>query len=111
MEVLRAFPEIVIAGLLTAVLSIGPIAAISAVSLHTIGALGKLFFDVVENVDMKHEEGLRPVGSSWLERVRCAILPQVMPNFVSSTLLRTAIHVRASKIGREWGRERVGSTV
>ena len=46
MEVLRAFPEIVIAGLLTAVLSIGPIAAIAAVSLHTVGALGKLFFEV-----------------------------------------------------------------
>ena len=47
MEVLRAFPEIVIAGMLTAILSIGPIAAIVAISLHTIGALGKLFFEVV----------------------------------------------------------------
>lgn len=98
MEVLRAFPEIVIAGLLTAVLSIGPIAAIAAVSLHTIGALGKLFFEVVENADMKPEEGLRSVGANWLERVRFAIVPQVMPNFVSYTLLRTEINVRASTI-------------
>lgn len=98
MEVLRAFPEIVIAGLLTAVLSIGPIAAIAAVSLHTIGALGKLFFEVVENADMKPEEGLRSVGATWLERVRFAILPQVLPNFVSYTLLRTEINVRASTI-------------
>ncbi|KRA55873.1 phosphonate ABC transporter, permease protein PhnE [Devosia sp. Root635] len=98
MEVLRAFPEIVIAGLLTAVLSIGPIAAIAAVSLHTIGALGKLFFEVVENADMKPEEGLRSVGATRLERVRFAILPQVLPNFVSYTLLRTEINVRASTI-------------
>ncbi len=83
MEVMRAFPEIVIAGLLTAILSIGPIAAIAAVSLHTVGALGKLFFEVVENADMKPDEGLQAVGATWLERVRFAIVPQVMPNFVS----------------------------
>jgi len=98
MEIMRAFPEIVIAGLLTAVLSIGPIAAIAAISFHTIGALGKLFFEVVENADMKPEEGLRSVGANWLERVRYAIVPQVMPNFVSYALLRTEINVRASTI-------------
>lgn len=98
MEVLRAFPEIVIAGLLTAILSIGPIAAIVAITIHTIGALGKLFFEVVENADMKAEEGLRAVGASWLSRVRFAIVPQVMPNFVSYTLLRAEINVRASTI-------------
>ncbi len=98
MEILRAFPEIVIAGLLAAVLSIGPIAAIAAVSLHTIGALGKLFFEVVENADMKPDEGLRASGANWLERVRFGILPQVLPNFVSYTLLRAEINVRASTI-------------
>ena len=98
MEVMRAFPEIVVAGLLTAVLSIGPIAAIAAISLHTIGALGKLFFEVVENADMKPEEGLRSVGANWFERVRFAIVPQVMPNFVSYALLRAEINVRASTI-------------
>ena len=98
MEIFRAFPEIVIAGLLAAVLSIGPIAAIAAVSLHTIGALGKLFFEVVENADMKPDEGLRAAGAGWLERVRFAIVPQVLPNFVSYALLRTEINVRASTI-------------
>jgi phosphonate transport system permease protein len=98
MEVMRAFPEIVIAGLLTAVLSIGPIAAIAAISFHTIGALGKLFFEVVENADMKPDDGLRSVGATWIERVRFAIVPQVLPNFVSYALLRTEINVRASTI-------------
>ncbi|MBB4480904.1 phosphonate ABC transporter, permease protein PhnE [Rhizobium etli] len=98
MEIMRAFPEIVTAGLLAAILSIGPISAIIAVWFHTVGALGKLFFEVVENADMKPDEGLRAVGAGWLERVRFAILPQVLPNFVSYTLLRTEINVRASTI-------------
>lgn len=98
MEVMRAFPEIVIAGLLTAILSIGPIAAIVAITVHTIGALGKLFFEVVENADMRPEEGLRAAGANWVERVRFAIVPQVLPNFVSYALLRAEINVRASTI-------------
>jgi len=98
LEILRAFPEIVIAGFFLAVLSMGAIPAIIAVSLHTIGALGKLFFEVVENADMKADEGLRAVGGNWPERVWSGIVPQVMPNFLSYGLLRLEINVRASTI-------------
>jgi phosphonate transport system permease protein len=98
LELLRAFPEIVIAGLLVAIFSIGPIGAIAAVAIHTIGALGKMFYEVVENADMKPDEGLRAVGATWLERVRFGMVPQVMPNFISYALLRTEINVRASTI-------------
>jgi phosphonate transport system permease protein len=98
MEVLRAFPEVVLAGFFLAILSIGPIPAVVAVSIHTIGALGKLFFEVVENADMKPDEGLRAVGGNWIERVRFGMVPQVTPNFISYFLLRFEINVRASTI-------------
>lgn len=98
MELLRAFPEIVLAGFFLAILSLGPIPAIIAVSIHTIGALGKLFFEVIENADMKPDEGLKAVGASWVERAWFGMVPQVMPNFVSYFLLRFEINVRASTI-------------
>jgi phosphonate transport system permease protein len=98
MELLRAFPEIVIAGLFAAIVSTGPIAAIIAIGLHSIGALGKLFYEINENIDMRAEEGLKAVGANWFERVRFADLPQVLPNFMSYTLLRVEINVRASTI-------------
>lgn len=98
MELLRAFPEIVIAGLFAAIVSTGPIAAIIAIGLHSIGALGKLFYEINENIDMRAEEGLTAVGANWFERVRFADLPQVLPNFMSYTLLRIEINVRASTI-------------
>jgi phosphonate transport system permease protein len=98
MEILRAFPEIVIAGFFLAIFSLGPIPAIIAVAIHTIGALGKMFFEVVENADMKPDEGLRAVGGNWFERVWFGIVPQVMPNFISYFLLRLEINVRASTI-------------
>ncbi len=98
LEILRAFPEIVIAGFFLAILSIGPIPAIIAVSIHTVGALGKMFFEVVENADMRPDEGLRAAGANWVERVWFGIVPQVMPNFLSYALLRLEINVRASTI-------------
>ncbi|MBO6758151.1 MAG: phosphonate ABC transporter, permease protein PhnE [Roseibium sp.] len=98
MEFLRAFPEIVIAGFFLAIFSLGPVPAIIAVAIHTIGALGKMFFEVVENADMRPDEGLRAVGANWFERVWFGIVPQVMPNFLSYGLLRLEINVRASTI-------------
>lgn len=98
LEILRAFPEIVIAGFLLAIFSLGAIPAIIAVTIHTIGALGKMFYEVVENADMRAEEGLRAVGGNWLERVWFGIVPQIMPNFLSYALLRLEINVRASTI-------------
>lgn len=98
LEILRAFPEIVIAGFFVAILSLGPVPAIIAVAIHTVGSLGKMFFEVVENADLAAEEGLRSAGGNWFERVRFAIVPQVLPNFLSYTLLRFEINVRASTI-------------
>ena len=87
-----------IAGFFLAIFSLGPIPAILAVSIHTVGALGKMFFEVVENADMKPDEGLRAVGANWVERVWFGIVPQVLPNFMSYFLLRFEINVRASTI-------------
>ena len=67
-------------------------------SIHTIGALGKMFFEVIENADMKPDEGLKAVGANWFERVWFGMVPQVMPNFMSYFLLRLEINVRASTI-------------
>ncbi len=98
LEITRAFPEIVIAGFFVAILSLGPIPAMIAIAIHTIGALGKLFFEVVENADMQPVEGLQASGAGWMEQVRFAVVPQIMPNIVSYTLLRLEINVRASTI-------------
>ncbi|MEL6197739.1 MAG: ABC transporter permease subunit, partial [Pseudomonadota bacterium] len=88
MDVSRAFPEIVIALFLLFIFSPTPLAAVIAIAFHTIGALGKLFSEVVENADMKPVEGLAASGGSWLQRVWFGVVPQVMPNFLSYTLLR-----------------------
>ena len=98
MDVCRAFPEIVIALLLVLIFGPSALAAVVAVTVHTIGALAKQFSEVNENADMKAVEGIRSVGGNWIEQVRFGVVPQVLPNFLSYALLRLEINVRASAI-------------
>src|SRR6056297_2491331 len=98
MDVLRAVPEIVIALVLIFILGGGPVPAMIAIALHTIGALGKLFSEVNENASLKPGEGLHSVGATWGQRMWLGVIPQVAPNYLSYTLLRFEINIRASAI-------------
>ncbi len=98
MDIMRALPEIVVALVLIFVLSGGPVPAMIAIALHTVGALGKLFSEVNENADLRPVEGLSSVGANWMQKMWLGVLPQVSPNYLSYSLLRFEINVRASAI-------------
>ena len=98
MDIMRAMPEIVIALVLIYVLGGGPVPAMIAIAFHTVGALGKLFSEVNENVDLKPVEGLSSVGATWVQKMWLAVVPQVSPNYLSYALLRFEINIRASAI-------------
>ncbi|MGE0419176.1 MAG: phosphonate ABC transporter, permease protein PhnE [Acetobacteraceae bacterium] len=98
LELFRSVPDLVYALILVWTFGVGPLAGILAIALHTTGALGKLFAEVVENVDMRPWEGVLSAGGNWLQAVRYAILPQVLPNFLSYVLLRFEINVRGATV-------------
>ena len=60
--------------------------------------MGKLFSEVVENVNMQPVEGLTAAGATYVETVRFGVVPQVVSNFVSYTLLRFEINVRGATV-------------
>jgi phosphonate transport system permease protein len=97
-DIFRAVPEIVIALVLIFILGGGPVPAMIAIAIHTAGAQGKLFSEVNENVDLKPLEGLASVGATWWQRTWLGVFPQVMPNYLSYSLLRLEINIRASAI-------------
>ena len=98
LELFRCVPDIVYALILVWTFGVGPLAGILAIALHTVGALGKLFSEVVENADMRPWDGVRSAGGNWQQAVHYAILPQVMPNFLSYVLLRFEINVRGATV-------------
>jgi len=98
LEFCRTVPELVFALIFVVAFSLGPLPGVLAIAIHSTGALGKLFAEVVENIDMKPVEGLSSTGATWVQIVNFAVLPQVLSNFASYTLLRFEINVRSAGI-------------
>ncbi|WP_290686505.1 MULTISPECIES: phosphonate ABC transporter, permease protein PhnE [unclassified Haematobacter] len=98
LEIARTVPELVWALIFVFCFGVGPMAGVLAIALHCTGSLGKLYSEANENVDMRPVEGVRAAGGSWFDQMRYGVVPQVMPNTLSYTLLRFEINVRSSSI-------------
>src|SRR5258708_7068528 len=98
LEFARTVPGIVFALIFVIAFGLGPMAGVLAIAIHSTGALGKLFSEIVENADMKPVEGVRSTGASWLSCMRFAILPQVSAGYASYALLRFEINVREASV-------------
>lgn len=98
LEFCRTVPELVFALTFVVAFGLGPLPGILAIAIHTLGALGKQFAEVVENIDLKPFDGVTSTGATWIEAVRFAALPQVLSNFASYGLLRFEINVRGASI-------------
>ena len=98
LEIARTVPELVFALIFVFCFGVGPLAGVLAIGLHTAGALGKLYSEANENIDMRPLDGVKAAGGSWFDQIRYGAVPQVLPNVLSYTLLRFEINVRASSI-------------
>jgi phosphonate transport system permease protein len=98
LSVIRVFPEIVMAILFIKAVGPGPFAGVLALGLHSIGMLGKLFAEAIENMDLGPTEALTASGANRIQTLWFAVLPQVLPEFASFTLYRFEINVRSAAI-------------
>lgn len=95
---MRAVPELISALFLVIAYGFGPIAGFLALGLHGAGVLGKFFADDMEHADPRPQEALAAIGADRLAIWRLAILPQVMPGFIGSTLYILDRNVRMATV-------------
>lgn len=98
LEIARSVPDLVYALVFVFAWGLGPLAGILALAIHTLGASGKLFAEVNENIDPNPLEGVRAAGGNWVEMIRFSVVPQVLPVFASYTLWRFEINVRTAAV-------------
>lgn len=98
LEVARTVPDIVWALMFIIAFGIGPLAGILAITMHTVGAQGKLFAEVNENISPLPIDGIRASGGSLFHELRFGVLPQVVPNYMSYTFWRLELNVRSATI-------------
>lgn len=77
---------------------IGPFAGALALGLHTIAALAKLFSEQVESILPGPLEAIRATGANRLQTIVYAVVPQIIPPYISFTMYRWDINVRMSTI-------------
>lgn len=97
-NVFRAVPEVILALLFVPVFGLSPMAGVLALGLHSIGSLGKLCYEIVENVQPGPIEAADAVGANQTQRLRWGVVPQVAPELTSFLLYRFEINIRASSV-------------
>lgn len=98
LSIVRTIPEVIMA--IIFIKAVGPtaFAGVLALGLHSVGMLGKLYAEAIENMDMGPAEAMKAVGANRWKTLAFAVVPQVMPEFLSYALYRFEINVRSATL-------------
>jgi phosphonate ABC transporter permease subunit PhnE len=94
----RSIDTLIVALILVSAVGLGPLPGVVALSLQSVGGLGKVFYETIETLDPGPPEALRSVGATRLQELRWGLWPQFAPHFVSILLFRFELNVRVSTV-------------
>ena len=95
---IRALPELVWALVFVSALGLGAPAGVLAMSIVSMGFMGRFYAESLEVVDMKVTEAMTAQGASWLQVRMYGIMPQAMPDMVGSSLYLMDHNLRAATL-------------
>jgi len=94
----RSINSLIWALLLVAIIGPGLLAGIVAIALRSVGFIGKLLYEAIEETDAKQIEAITATGASGAQVLSYGIVPQVLPAFWGITVFRWDINIRESAI-------------
>jgi phosphonate transport system permease protein len=98
LNILRSIEALIIAIIFVTIVGLGPFAGVMALAVHSVAALAKLYSEVIEGIDNGPIEAIRATGSNWVQMVRYAVIPQIVPAYTSFTIYRWDINVRSATV-------------
>lgn len=98
LNALRSVEALIMVIVFAVWVGIGPFAGVLALGLHTIASLAKLYSEQVEEISAGPLEALQATGANRLQMIVYAVLPQIVPPYISFTMYRWDINVRMSTI-------------
>lgn len=93
---LRGIDSFIFAIFFVAAVGLGPFAGVLGVALHTLGSIGKLYAEALENVQLSPMAALEAAGVSRSKAIVYALVPDVMPTIITTTLYVWELNVRLS---------------
>jgi phosphonate transport system permease protein len=98
LNIVRSIEPLIWAIIAVLWVGLGPFAGVIALTVHSIAALGKLYSESIESIDPGPIEAVTATGANRLQTIMYAVVPQVLPPFISFTIYRWDINVRMSTI-------------
>lgn len=98
LSVILVFPEIVMALIFIKAVGPGSFSGALALGIHSIGMLGKLFVEDIESLDFTSVESLKASGANKTKTLVFAVIPQILPSFLSLVLYRFELNLRSASI-------------
>ncbi|MGM0784572.1 MAG: phosphonate ABC transporter, permease protein PhnE [Pseudomonadota bacterium] len=94
----RSINSLIWALLLVAIIGPGLLAGIVAIALRSIGFVGKLLYEAIEETDTRQVEAVMATGANRTQVIHYGIVPQVLPAFWGISVFRWDINIRESTI-------------
>ncbi len=98
LNIIRSIEPLIWALIAVVWVGLGPFAGIVALTVHSIAALGKLYSESIEGIDRGPIEAIQATGANRIQTIMFAIVPQMIPPFVSFSIYRWDINVRMSTV-------------
>lgn len=107
----RSFHPVIVAIIAVKAVGFGALAGIIALTFASVGFVGKLFAEAIEEISMKQIEAVRATGASFAGVVIFAVLPQVMFRFIGFAAYETDANLRNSTLVGIVGAGGIGGTL
>ena len=98
LSILRTLPVLVYALMLTLIFGFGPFAGTVAISIFTFAIVSKMLYEKIETIDMGAFIAVESTGANKVNTFTTAVLPQIMPNYLSISLYSFEINIRYAAI-------------
>lgn len=93
---IRSIPDLIWGLIFVSAVGLGPFPGTVALALGSVGMLGKLYAEAIEEIDPGQVEALRSTGAHPIQTLAFGVVPQVVPSAVALTLYRWDINIRDS---------------
>ena len=107
----RSFHPVIFAILFVKAVGFGPLAGILTLIFASMGFIGKLFAEAIEEISLKPLEALRAAGAPFSSVIIYAVLPQVLNRFIGFSSYQFDANLRNSTMVGIVGAGGIGGTL
>ena len=107
----RSFHPVIVAIIFVKAVGFGALAGIGALTIASVGFLGKLFTEAIEEISLKQIEAVRATGASFMNTIVYGVIPQVMFRFIGFAAYETDANLRNSTMVGIVGAGGIGGTL